>query len=175
MSKKPSKNNVRMREELPGARVDKHGYELMCPFCKPAHPLFPGTPAPCGTQLKITAVQPVLGAYVTKERKISCVKCGQTGGEMVPYQKGYVHLVDCDPSTHLLAMPPEFSFWAKIVHGLPAGLQKQIEKRAGAVQQVKEIDPAGRETGKTLGYFFLPKGKPDGKRIQNDPARAVSS
>lgn len=170
---KPNKNSVRLREQPPTPRVGKQGYELLCPFCVPTHPLFPGAAAPCGTQLKITAVQVVFPSYVTKQRRFKCVKCGQSGGEMVQYNSGYVHLEDCAPGTHLLAMPPKFSPVARLVHGLPEWLQKRVERRTGYVQQVKEIDPNGKETGKVLGYFFLNKGKPDGKRLPTDPGQPV--
>jgi hypothetical protein len=66
-----------------------------------------------------------------------------------------VHLVDCMPETKLMAdAPKKFSWLAKLVYGLPEKLRSRIEKRTGAVKRIDEIDPKGKETGKTLGYIF---------------------
>lgn len=74
---------------------------------------------------------------------------------MVRYNENYVHLPDCLPSVKLLADMPPTSRLAGIVWGAPKWLSAIVEKRLGRVQEVKEIDSQGQETGKVLGYFFL--------------------
>ena len=152
---KSTRSEIKVREAPPGLNQTKAGVEVLCPFCTPPHPLLPGASAPCGTTLKVTAVQTILTSHGSKQQDIKCVKCHQSGGgEMVRYNNGFVHLYDCAPGTKLLAVPPKFSRTAKMIYGLPAWMRTGVEKRTGKAQQVKEIDPQGKETGKILGYFF---------------------
>jgi hypothetical protein len=64
-------------------------------------------------------------------------------------------LIDCKPETKLMPQAPaHFSRWAKMVYGLPAWMRTRIEKTTGAAKRIDEIDPQGKETGKTLGFIF---------------------
>lgn len=156
MSKhKGTRSEIKVREASPGLNQTKDGVEVMCPFCTPPHPLLPGADSPCGTTLKVTAVQSILTSHGSKQQDIRCIKCHQAGGgDMVRYRGGFVHLHDCLPGTKLLAEPPRFSKMARAVFGMPAWMRGGVEKRLGKAQQVKEIDPQGKETGRVLGYFF---------------------
>jgi hypothetical protein len=161
MSKhKPERSNFKIRELPPQLRKTREGMQVLCPFCEQPHPLLPGIDSPCGTTLKVTAVQTILTSHAAKQGDIFCLKCGKTGGEMIHYMNGWIHLVDCDPSTKLLNSVPKLSRMAKIVYRMPRWLQKPIEKHTGRAQEVQEIDPDGKKTGKILGYFFW-SGKVD--------------
>ncbi len=74
---------------------------------------------------------------------------------MVPFNNGYVHLVDCTPGTKLLAVPPKFSSVAQMIYSLPEFMRAPLEKIFGRAQVAKEVDPEGNDTGRTLGYFFF--------------------
>jgi hypothetical protein len=159
MTIKLGQKDFKVREQPPKLNPTKNGVQVLCPFCNPPHALIPGEAAVCGTTLRVTAVQPILIAHASKFNKIKCLKCHQFGGEMVMYNTGYIHLADCMPGTRLLTQPPKFSKNAKMVFGLPKGLRDFVEKSTGKVQQVREIDAEGTETGRILGYFFLKPGK----------------
>lgn len=103
----------------------------------------------------VSAVQTVYPTRTVNKYKLTCLKCGQSGGEMIRFNNGYIHLADCAPSVKLLATVPEFSRLAKIVRRAPKWLSAIIERYLGKVQEVKEIDADGKDTGVTLGYFFL--------------------
>jgi hypothetical protein len=148
----------RTRVLPPQVKTSKAGVTLLCPFCTPPHPILPGEIYPCGSEVRVTVAQEVFSSHFTKHKNIHCLKCHTVGGEMVRYNNGFVHLVDCVPGTRLLTVPPTFSQRARFVFGLPKTIRKNIEKRSGPVQEVREIDEAGKETGKVLGYFFLKKG-----------------
>jgi hypothetical protein len=148
----------RMRSLPPKVRNSKEGITLLCPFCTPSHPILPGTVYPCGAEVHVTVSQEVFSSHFTKHHEIHCLKCYAVGGEMVRYNNGFIHLVDCVPGTRFLTVPPAFSRRARFVFGLPEAIRKNIEKRSGPVQEVREIDEVGKETGKVLGYFFLKKG-----------------
>lgn len=96
---------------------------------------------------------------------IVCLKCHESGGEMVQYMNGFVHLTDCNPNTRLLPQIPNFNILAGVVFRMPTGLRAGIEKVFGHAQAVEEIDQEGKKTGKVLGYFFMkviPQGVPNG-------------
>jgi hypothetical protein len=146
---------TKVREALP--RVQETGGEvlLMCPFCQPPHPVAFGKPGACGTTLKVTAVQTVIPIRTVHKHKLICFKCGQGGGEMVPFNQGYLHLVDCVPGTRVLAEPPaNFSRWAGWVYRMPEPLRERVERLTGAAKRIDEIDAQGKETGRTLGFIF---------------------
>jgi hypothetical protein len=147
----------RTREQVPSVQATKEGSQILCPFCKPTHPLAPSEPSSCGTILKLTAVQTIVPSRVARINKIVCVKCHQGGGDMVQYMSGYIHLIECDPKTRLLPTMPEFNWFAGLVFN--SKIRQTLEKYTGIAQQVREIDQKGTETGKILGYFFLPKQK----------------
>lgn len=155
MKRSGKHSDVKVRELPPKVRETPAGVEVLCPFCDPPHPILPNVDSACGTTLKVTAVQTVLTAHGSRQQGIKCIKCHQTGGEMVRFNNSFVHLVDCMPGVKLLTTPPKFDKWAGRVLHLPKWLRKPIEKSTGAAQAVKEIDQDGKETGKTLGYFFL--------------------
>jgi hypothetical protein len=154
------RNPLRTREAVPDARRTKDGAQILCPFCKPSHPLSVGESSPCGTQLKLTAVQQIIPSRIVRMNKLVCVKCRQSGGEMVKYMNGFIHLQDCNPGTNLLRAQPHYNTLAGLVFKLPKTLRRQVAKVTGSPQQVREITPDGTETGKIAGYFFL-KGKSD--------------
>lgn len=153
------KPQFRTREAGPSMQRTPQGAIILCPFCKPPHPLVPGEASTCGTILKLTAVQDILPSRVARFQHIKCLKCHQEGdGDMVQYMNGFIHLQDCDPKTRFLPAPPQFSLPARIVNSLPKSIRARIEATTGTVQQVREIDRDGIETGKILGYFFMKSG-----------------
>lgn len=147
----------RTREASPSMQKTPEGMQIICPFCRPTHALVPGQPASCGTILKLIAVQDILPTRLVRMSDIKCLKCHLGGGEMVQYMNGFVHLNECMPGTKLLHQIPNFSLAARVVYGLPAPIRKWIEWTfaPGPAQQVREIDQAGEETGRVLGYFFM--------------------
>lgn len=149
------------RELSPKLRQTNSGIQILCPFCTPSHPIIPGQESTCGTILRVTAVQTVIPARTVRDKDLKCVKCHKSGGVMVRYMNGFIHLEDCAPGTKLLAQPPKFNRLAGYVFNLPEKLRAQVEKRTGKAQRVDEIDADGKETGKTLGYFFLSKIPPE--------------
>lgn len=169
MSKNHSKQqDFKTREQTPGVNKTPKGVEVLCPFCKPSHPILPGVESPCGTILRVTAVQGYMTSHATRHRNIKCLKCGQTGEEMVKYGTGWVHMIDCAPGTRLLPVIPRFSPWAAMVLKMRPNLRAWIEKRTGMAQQVREIDDEGKETGKILGCFFM-KGSANAKHTESNP------
>jgi hypothetical protein len=141
--------------ELP-PRLDQSGKDvaLLCPFCTVPHPISVGRDTSCGTTLRVTAVQTILPARTVRKHELICVKCHKSGGEMIRFNNAYVHLIDCTPGTKLVAVPPKFSRAAQFVHSLPLPLRRVVERRVGFAKSVEEVDPEGKETGRTLGYFF---------------------
>jgi len=148
------RSEVKVREMPPKVEATKKGVLILCPFCVPTHTILPGIESPCGTTLKVTAIQTYYTSHATRHSDIHCLKCGLAGGEMVKYRNGYVHLYDCKPGTKLLTEIPPLSKIAGIVFKLPARLRTYLEKHMGAVKELQEIDQEGKNTGKVLGYFF---------------------
>ena len=149
-----SRPEVRVRELPP--KFDQNGKDavILCPFCGIPHPISIGKDSPCGTNLRLTAVQTIFPARTVKKLKLVCMKCHQSDGEMIQFNNAFVHLIDCVPGTKLVAVPPKFSGFAQVVHSLPLPLRRAVERRTGYAKPVTEVDPEGNETGKTLGYFF---------------------
>jgi len=149
---------TRVREMAPKFHEGGRKSLVLCPYCHPIHPLIPGVPSPCGTGIKITAVQVIYTKRFVEENKLICAKCKQGGGEMVQYMKVYAHIPDCKPDTILLPQLPKFNPWAGVVFRMKEGrLKEGIEFRYGLAQVVKDIDSEGNHTGKVLGYFFMKK------------------
>lgn len=146
---------VLTRELPPKVEQSKSGASILCPFCAIPHPIHLGDQAPCGTSLRVTAVQAILPEKTVKKHNLSCLKCHEGGGEMVPFNQGYVHLHDCTPGTRMLVAAPRFSPVAKVVYKAPKWLHALSEKWLGKAEKVLEVDGEGKETGKVLGYFFL--------------------
>lgn len=145
---------ITVRKAVPLLEKDDRGANvLMCPFCKPSHPILPFVPSGCGTLVEFQAVQTV---YRAKYREgMICVKCGKDKGEMVKFNDGYVHNYDCSPGTTTLTVLPDISLFAKFVFGMKDGrIKKYIQSKMGVASEVKEVTPNGELTGKTLGYFF---------------------
>lgn len=166
--KRNNRPDIRVRELPPTVRTTKQGTELLCPFCKPPHPILPNEATPCGTQIRVIAVQTIYSKHTVAHEKMICVKCKQGGGEMIQYMNSFVHLQDCNPNLKLLPQMPEFDRMAGVVFKLPAKLRAFVEKRTGIAQQVEEIDTQGNKTGKVLGYFFMKiTGAPDGRTTPN--------
>lgn len=162
MKKKTFRPSTTTRELPPKLIQTKEGVQVYCPFCTPPHPIVPGQESTCGTTMKVTAVQTVIPARTVRDRDLKCIKCHKSGGEMVKYMNGFIHLEDCMPGTRLLSQPPKFSKLAEYVFKLPEKVRARVEKSLGKVQRVDEIDADGKETGKTLGYFFLKAKVQDG-------------
>lgn len=158
MKYKPKRSDVKTRELPPKVEATKKGVLVQCPFCSPTHVILPGVQSQCGTTLRVTAVQNIFTAHATRHNDIKCLKCGETGKEMVKYRSGYVCVEECKPDTKLMAEIPPLSKIAQIVFKLPAGVRKIIEKRTGVVKQLQEIDVEGKPTGVIVGHFFW-KGK----------------
>lgn len=154
MKYKPKRSEVKVRELPPKVSNTKKGVLVQCPFCNPTHVILPSVESPCGTTLRVTAVQTYLTSHATKFNGIHCLKCGVVGGEMIKYRNGFVHISDCSPGTKLLTEIPPLSNAAKIIYKLPVKLRTFIEKRTGAVKELQEIDEEGKATGKILGHFF---------------------
>lgn len=161
-------NALHTREALPGINRTKDGTVLTCPFCTPSHPIVPNEPNACGTVLRVTAVQTIIPARVTRMQKLTCLKCHQAGGEMVQYMNGYIHLTDCTPGTKLLRVPPRYNRMAAVVSKLPAWARGGVEKYTGRAEAIREINLQGEETGKVLGYIFM-KGQPNAARTTPEP------
>ena len=118
------KPELKTREALPRVKNEGKGVLLMCPFCEIPHPVSVGQDSACGTTLRVTAVQTIVPARTVHKRSLQCFKCGKSGGEMVPFNQGFIHLIDCVPGTKVMAEPPaRFSRWAQMVSGLPAGMR----------------------------------------------------
>lgn len=150
----PARLPVQTREKPPVAVQTKQGIELHCPFCADHHLLLPGKESTCGTHIEVSAVQEVIGARFSKAENLVCLKCHKSGGEMVHYHSGFVHLVDCAPETRLLQEPPRFNPLAGFVFKLHPRVRGIVERLTGRADQVLEIDQFGNATGKILGYFF---------------------
>jgi len=155
MKYKAPRNPIKTREATPGTRKTKNGVEIMCPFCLVPHPITPNKPSTCGTQIHVKAVQYLISQHTAKQKGIICMKCHQAaGGDMVSCMNGFIHTYDCAPGTIVLSSEPKYDKWAAKVYKLPKKVRSIIEKRMGEVKEIKEIDVAGVETGKILGYFF---------------------
>jgi hypothetical protein len=151
----PPKNPVKTREAYPKYRKTKTGVELICPFCTPPHPLAPGKPSACGTEVQVKAVQHMITQRTAKQNGVTCLKCHKSmGGDMVACQNGFVHTFDCSPGTVVMSVQPEYSKYAEFVYKLPESFRKLIERTTGEAKEIKEIDSSGQETGNILGYFF---------------------
>lgn len=156
------KPEVKVREALPKIKEVGKQVLLQCPFCEIPHPIEFGKPALCGTALKVTAVQSIYPIRTVNQHKLVCLKCNKSGGEMVQFNRGYIHLQECSPNTKLMTAPPTFDRFARVVFFMNPTLRKFFEERLGLAKQVQEIDEQGHETGKVLGYFFYKEGVTNG-------------
>ena len=154
MKKTSVKSPTTKRVAVPRMVKDENGNAiLLCPFCKPTHPLNPSMPALCGTTLVLTAEQTIIRAKYNKD--IVCVKCGEGGGEMVMFQNSYIHSHDCKPGVMAMTNPPKYSKIAEKIYAIKNDFIKNfIEKFIGRAMPVEEIDTKGKKTGVILGYFF---------------------
>lgn len=148
------KPEVTIRELPPKTRQNGKDLEILCPFCKIPHTIGVNQDSACGTSLHVSAVQTVYPARTVHKHKMVCIKCGESGGEMVRYNNSTIHLIDCRPEVQLAAALPEFSRFSKFVFSLPPNIKAIIQKFTGIAKEVKEVDGHGVETGKILGYFF---------------------
>lgn len=146
---------VRVRRAEPVIQNEEGKPAILCPFCEIKHPISLSEISPCGTRLRLEAVQEVVHGWYAEKVGLACLKCHKVDGQdLVPFQGGYVHLHDCMPGTKFLAVPPKFTPKAKFVFGLPQFLRPHVEKLTGVAKEVKEIDAEGHETGVILGYSF---------------------
>ena len=156
MKQSHTKSPVTRRSSLPLVETIKGGKVLMCPFCKPSHPVVPFQQAQCGTMIEVQAVQEVYRAKFDK--RIKCAKCGQGGGEMVRWQNAFLHVIDCAPEIRTMAEPPKYSKLAGVVYNMQASwIKSQLEKFTGKAVPVDEVTPDGQKTGVVLGHFFYGK------------------
>ena len=149
------KNPITTREAIPILSKDGKGNALLlCPFCTPAHPINPDSPALCGTILQVRAIQQVFKAKKYDPRTV-CVKCQKGGGKMVVFQGALIHTHDCSPGVVALSTPPKYSPFAKIIYNLKDGTLKNfIQKKFGNAMAVEEVMPSGEKTGVIFGFFF---------------------
>ena len=146
---------MQVRELPPKINMLKDGVQILCPFCPVPHPILVGQDSACGTTMKVTAVQTIYPARTTKKHNLICIKCKKGGGEMVKFNQSYVHAVECAPDTKLITVPPKFSLAAQIVYQAPPWMKNRIAKIVGYPKEVREVTAEGKDTGKTLGYFFF--------------------
>lgn len=130
---------------------------ILCPWCKPTHPLSTVGVSACGTQLQLRAVQTVYHAKYRKD--MVCIKCQKGGGDMARFNNAFVHILDCMPGVATLIDPPKFSRMASLVFKLPIKIKSIIEKYFGEVKVVEEVDVDGARTGNILGHFFYQRSK----------------
>lgn len=155
MAKKHTKRpRARVREMSPLFHSEGGNVQILCPFCNPPHPIFPDKLTPCGTLLRVTALQTVYPARTTRTEGILCVRCGKGGGDMVAYGKGYIHTSNCNPERAMLSSPPVYSEWARRVYNMPIWIRPLIFKLTGPAIEVNEVNERGVATGKVLGYYF---------------------
>lgn len=153
MSKRNRKvDAIRTRRAVPGVEHKNGNPAIMCPFCKPSHPIFMDRSSHCGTIVEVSAVQTVFRAKF--EKKMVCLKCGHGGGEMVLFQNAFIHTHDCAPGTVVFAEQPSYSKWAEYVYKLPEFVKKPLEKRIGKAKPVSVLKEDGSPTDKIAGYFF---------------------
>lgn len=145
----------RTRTATPIPFPTKNGVELRCPFCDDHHALLPNVESPCGTNIRVDAVQEVFPPSLVRKEKLICVKCHKEGGEMVRFRNTFVHTEDCSPEKKLLQDLPSSSHWARLVFSLPTRVKTFVEKYTGPTHQVLEIDEKGEKTGKVLAWIFL--------------------
>lgn len=148
------KPEVTVRETPPKIQQSGSNLEILCPYCKIPHPIGINQDSACGTTLHVSAVQTVYPVRTVHKHKMVCIKCGESGGEMVRYNNSTVHLIDCRPDVQLAAVEPRYSKFAKIVFSLHPKIKPIFQKWTGIAKDVKEVDAAGKETGRILGYFF---------------------
>lgn len=159
MSHKKSKNfNPAITERIGVPLIQKDTAEkplIMCPWCKPSHPLSTVGASACGTILQVRAVQVV---YHTRYKKdLICVKCQQGGGDMTMFNNAFIHTHDCMPGVATFVDPPKFSGMAALVFKLPKQIKSIFEKYLGEAKAVEEVTDDGTRTGRTMGYFFWRK------------------
>lgn len=146
---------VTQRTEAPQVTRDKKGnLVLLCPHCKPTHPLNLQRPSPCGTIVEFKATQPIFQARFNNS--MICAKCKKGGGQMVHYQNAYIHVHDCTPGVVTMTNPPETSLMAKLA--FKNKLVRNLFKKIGEPMPIEEITPDGNRTGNIMGYFFYNKG-----------------
>lgn len=155
MKHKPKRPIVNTRALPVKVVMGENGLKFLCPFCIPSHPIVPGQPSVCGTEIKIVAEQITIPQRTVRDKGLVCMKCHESGGVMVRYMNGFVHLHDCKPGTMLLPEKPDFSAKAEKVFKMKNGWLKRLYiKRNGRPEPVHEIDAQGNKTGETLGYVF---------------------
>lgn len=144
------------RELYPKTHTGKNGsVYLLCPFCEIPHEIRADMTSPCGTLLRVTAVQTIYKSKAFSEIGMICAKCGKSGGDMTKLNDGFIHVADCTPGVKVLNSNPPFSRLAKFAHGLRDGrVKKWFVKNFGIPREVKELLPTGEQTGKILGYVF---------------------
>jgi len=130
----------------------KGNHALLCPFCSPPHPLYPGVVAPCGTTLQIEAVQMVVRATLDN-KKLVCAKCGKSGGKMTPFGEGFIHAFDCMPGAAMIT-ESEFPPMGRFLAWLPEAFQNALAPVVGRAYPVQEVTKTGERTGKVLGYII---------------------
>lgn len=148
---------IKERVEIPRVTKGDHGATvLLCPFCNPTHPLRADGISPCGTSLRVQAVQTVYRANYSKN--MVCVKCGKSNGNMVSWQgTAYVHTPDCTPGTVTLPEAPRY-FKLAALAGKNNAFAKTVEKIFGyRAQRVDEVDQKGQRTGVILGWTWIKK------------------
>lgn len=128
------KTSRRVRPPLIG-KVEGNA-AVLCPFCKPPHPILADREGPCGTRLELRAIQ------VTYENVV-CTLCGKSGGTLVRVGDRYRHTYNCSPGKYLYATPPKKSILAGILFKMPDWTHLQFARMFGKVA-VEFFDANGR-------------------------------
>lgn len=141
------------RSATPRVQKEKDGsVVLLCPFCQIPHPLRADGQSACGTAIEVVAKQIVINAKFRKE--LVCAKCGKGGGQMVAFNRAFIHVEDCMPGMATLVEPPKYSMLAKFVFRMKAGrLKNFMEDRYGEAKEIAIVSPTGERTGQ-INYFF---------------------
>lgn len=154
---RPSRRDpIQVREAPPLPIQNKAGaIELHCPFCTDRHLLDPRKEGTCGTRVEVMAVQEIITEKMVLAEKLTCLKCHQGGGDMVRFNKGFIHLKECSPEKIYLHEEPDYNLLAKFIYHLPAKIRGLAERYTGRSIRIEDIDKSGNKTGKILGYLFL--------------------
>jgi hypothetical protein len=107
---------------------------ILCPFCKPSHPIYVGTPAVCGTILELEAVQVAF-------RGVKCYVCGQSDGSLIRVGDVYRHAEPCKPGVRSYAVPPKPSRLAGLLWHTPASVHRWLGRTFNRLPtEVKQAD-----------------------------------
>ena len=155
MKHKGKSEAITIRHGSPTLKMENGKPVIMCPFCTPSHALVLSGASPCGTLIEVRATQAVYKARFHKD--MVCVKCGESGGNMVQWNNAFMHAPDCKPGVLTFTDPPPISRMAEFVFTAPSWIKPWLEAMFGETRPVEEVTPDGTRTGAILGYIFYKK------------------